>query len=35
MQNNGWTKLEIVNLFSSMIENFEYEDKGIYLDSKM
>jgi FlaA1/EpsC-like NDP-sugar epimerase len=30
-----WTKKEIVELFFKLIPNFEYEDKGKYLDSKM
>lgn len=30
-----WNKQEIVKLFFKLIPNFEYEDKGKYLDSKM
>tara|TARA_B100000508_G_scaffold141091_1_gene146340 strand:+ start:77130 stop:78317 length:1188 start_codon:yes stop_codon:yes gene_type:complete len=30
-----WNKEEIVKLFFKLIPNFEYEDKGKYLDSKM
>ena len=31
----SWTKLDIVELFFKLIPNFEYEDKGKYLDAKM
>jgi FlaA1/EpsC-like NDP-sugar epimerase len=31
----SWSKEEIVKLFFELIPNFEYEDKGKYLDSKM
>lgn len=30
-----WTKPALVNLFKIMLPNFDYEDKGKYLDSKM
>jgi len=30
-----WEKEEIVVLFKEMLPNFNYEDKGKYLDSKM
>lgn len=30
-----WNKEELVKLFFTMIPNFEYEDKGKYLDAKM
>lgn len=32
---SNWTKKDIVSLFFDLIDNFDYEDKGIYLDSKM
>lgn len=36
LKNKGsWTKKEIVNLFFEMLPEFEYEDKGKFLDSKM
>jgi len=36
MKKNGkWTKNELVELFFKMIPNFEYIEKGKYLDSKM
>ena len=31
----SWSKEEIVKLFFELIPNFEYEDKGKYLDGKM
>jgi len=31
----SWSKKEIVELFFELIPNFEYEDKGRYLDGKM
>lgn len=31
----SWNKKEIVELFFKLIPNFEYEDKGKYLDAKM
>ena len=31
----SWSKKEIVDLFFELIPNFEYEDKGKYLDGKM
>jgi FlaA1/EpsC-like NDP-sugar epimerase len=31
----SWNKKDIVELFFRLIPNFEYEDKGKYLDSKM
>lgn len=31
----NWTKDEIVNLFHKMIPNFDHEEKGKFLDSKM
>jgi FlaA1/EpsC-like NDP-sugar epimerase len=31
----SWSKEEIVKLFFELIPNFEYEDKGKYLDDKM
>lgn len=31
----GWTKREIVDEFFKLIPNFNYEDKGKYLDAKM
>ena len=31
----SWSKEEIVKLFFELIPNFEYEDKGRYLDGKM
>ncbi|MFA6984119.1 MAG: polysaccharide biosynthesis protein, partial [Sedimentibacter sp.] len=31
----SWTKLELVKLFFGMIPNFDYIEKGKYLDSKM
>ena len=33
--NLSWSKEEIVKLFIELIPNFEYEDKGKYLDGKM
>jgi len=30
-----WEKAEIVSLFREMLPNFDYEDKGKYLDAKM
>ncbi|WP_373072004.1 UDP-N-acetylglucosamine 4,6-dehydratase [Sulfurimonas sp.] len=33
--NMSWTKADIVELFFKLIPNFEYEDKGKYLDGKM
>jgi len=36
LKNKGsWTKKEIVNLFFEILPEFEYEDKGKFLDSKM
>lgn len=36
MKHNGnWTKKEIVDLFFEMIPNFDYVEKGKYLDAKM
>lgn len=34
-QRGIWTKQELVDLFFKMIPNFEYVEKGKYLDSKM
>jgi FlaA1/EpsC-like NDP-sugar epimerase len=34
-QAKKWTKSTLVNLFKTMLPNFDYEDKGKYLDSKM
>lgn len=34
-ESKSWTKDQIVNLFFKMIPNFEYIQKGKYLDSKM
>ncbi|MDD2549763.1 MAG: hypothetical protein PHD00_06675, partial [Bacteroidales bacterium] len=34
-QAKKWTKSALVNLFKTMLPNFDYEDKGKYLDSKM
>jgi FlaA1/EpsC-like NDP-sugar epimerase len=34
-QNGKWTKKEIVELFFEMIPNFDYVEKGKYLDAKM
>lgn len=31
----NWTKKELVELFFEMIPNFDYEEKGKYLDAKM
>lgn len=31
----NWTKKELVELFFKMIPNFDYEEKGKYLDAKM
>jgi len=31
----NWTKKDIVNEFFNLIDNFDYEDKNKYLDSKM
>ena len=31
----SWTKKEILSQFYSMIPEFDYEDKGKYLDGKM
>ncbi|MFT7860996.1 MAG: UDP-N-acetylglucosamine 4,6-dehydratase [Sulfurimonas sp.] len=31
----SWSKKEIVSLFFKLLPNFDYEDKGKYLDSKM
>ena len=33
--NLSWTKIELIELFQSMIPNFEHLEKGKYLDSKM
>ena len=33
--NKNWSKAEIISLFQSIIKDFNYEDKGKYLDSKM
>ncbi|HXS60908.1 MAG TPA: hypothetical protein VN703_08880, partial [Candidatus Sulfopaludibacter sp.] len=30
-----WEKLQIVELFNNMIQNFSHKEKGKYLDSKM
>ena len=35
LKKDKWVKKDIVDLFLYMIENFDYEDKGFYLDSKM
>lgn len=36
MKNSGsWTKEQLVNLFFEMIPDFDYEEKGKYLDAKM
>jgi nucleoside-diphosphate-sugar epimerase len=35
LRSNGWNKKDIVELFLEIIPNFDYEDKGIFLDSKM
>lgn len=34
-QNRSWTKEQLVKLFFQMIPNFDYIEKGKYLDSKM
>ncbi len=34
-QNKRWTRAEIVELFSTMLPNFEHKETGKYLDSKM
>ncbi|HRO75141.1 MAG TPA: UDP-N-acetylglucosamine 4,6-dehydratase [Crocinitomicaceae bacterium] len=34
-QRGNWEKTEIVNLFNEMIPNFEHQEKGKFLDSKM
>ena len=34
-QNKSWSKKEIVDLFFEMIPNFDYIEKGKYLDAKM
>lgn len=34
-QNGSWTKEQLVKLFFQMIPNFDYIEKGKYLDSKM
>ena len=34
-QNGSWTKKELVDLFFEMIPNFDYVEKGKYLDAKM
>ncbi|GAB4284968.1 MAG: UDP-N-acetylglucosamine 4,6-dehydratase [Marinilabiliales bacterium] len=34
-QNKHWTKVEIVNLFKKMIPDFQHNETGKYLDSKM
>lgn len=34
-QNGSWTKKELVDLFFEMIPNFDYIEKGKYLDAKM
>lgn len=34
-QNRNWTKKELVDLFFEMIPNFDYIEKGKYLDAKM
>ena len=34
-QNRSWTKDQLVKLFFEMIPNFDYIEKGKYLDSKM
>ena len=34
-KNKNWTKTELISLFQSTIKDFNYEDKGKYLDSKM
>tara|TARA_B100002019_G_C21119051_1_gene522384 strand:- start:220 stop:894 length:675 start_codon:yes stop_codon:yes gene_type:complete len=33
--NGQWTKKDLVKIFNNILENFNYEDKGKYLDSKM
>ena len=34
-QNGNWTKKDLVDLFFDMIPNFDYVEKGKYLDAKM
>lgn len=34
-QNRNWTKKDLVDLFFEMIPNFDYIEKGKYLDAKM
>ena len=34
-QNRSWTKEQLVKLFFEMIPNFDYIEKGKYLDAKM
>lgn len=34
-ESGNWTKKQIVDLFFKMIPNFEYEEKGKFLDEKM
>ena len=34
-QNRNWTKKDLVDLFFDMIPNFDYVEKGKYLDAKM
>lgn len=34
-QNGNWTKKDLVDLFFEMIPNFDYIEKGKYLDAKM
>jgi len=34
-RNKRWTRAEIVELFSTMLPNFEHKETGKYLDSKM
>lgn len=35
IENRGWEKGEIVDLFNEMIPNFNHKEKGKFLDSKM
>ncbi len=35
LRNSTWEREDIVSLFHQIIPNFDYEDKGVFLDSKM
>jgi hypothetical protein len=35
IKQGSWDKSDLVDLFNSMLPEFNYEDKGKYLDAKM